>query len=295
MLIFPSQVENATLNDVDILLDNDDGFNCDVSEFCQENCSLCIANCNVHRLKRGVTDLIELLEADFISDCEVCVNKTITSEAVDIDSTLQSITLQLISPTAQNFYCVSSLNFDNLCNALYSHLMQVPIFLVQSFHCDRLLELQSRLEIVSSWLMNNSDNFTNSALFTRLQEEVETLNKTVLPETRKSLVRPTHPQYYNVHCQAKCMDCYINFFCIILQETLNEKNCTAMEVFDDVSECEIISITEITESVTAQLMINSGCNMEPSLVLYLRMLNILRFNYSHFIRHLQSESLDLLS
>ena len=106
MNIVQTQVENATVHSADVLLDIDEEASC-LSEFCRENCSVCLANCNVHRLKRGVIDLVGLLEADFISECEVCVNHSIKIQAMQLRNTFNSITDQLISPTPQNYQCVS--------------------------------------------------------------------------------------------------------------------------------------------------------------------------------------------
>ena len=44
------------------------GVEC-VGEYCQENCSACIANCGIHRLKSATAELIEFLRADFVSEC----------------------------------------------------------------------------------------------------------------------------------------------------------------------------------------------------------------------------------
>lgn len=80
-----------------------DILNC--SENCRENCSLCIANCGVHRLKRGVMDLIELLE---LSDCALCVEETLQTEAVELADTLDTIsTDEMLSVETENFHCVS--------------------------------------------------------------------------------------------------------------------------------------------------------------------------------------------
>ena len=69
------------------------------------------------------------------------------------------------------------------------------MFLVQMAQCDRLLELQNRLEIISSWMVNTSHSLENSTF----PGDVERLSSTVLPEIRISLV------CLSCHCTYKCV------------------------------------------------------------------------------------------
>ena len=93
-----------------------DSISC-VSDLCRNNCAVCIANCGVHRLRRGVLDLVELLEADYFPDthmCTVCVDEDVLSEADELGNTLNDITYELFAPR-NNFQCVSGQNNVLLC------------------------------------------------------------------------------------------------------------------------------------------------------------------------------------
>ena len=82
-----------------------------LSEFCSENCGLCKARCELHRLRTGVEDLTGLLETDYVSPCDVCVSTAVQAETVEMGNLLESIGDQLIPSTS--FYCVSFTCQDN--------------------------------------------------------------------------------------------------------------------------------------------------------------------------------------
>lgn len=78
-----------------------------VSDFCRNNCSVCVANCGIHQLRRGLADLFILLKADNITashECKVCVDEGILSEAETLATTLTGITTELLQKDDQ---CVS--------------------------------------------------------------------------------------------------------------------------------------------------------------------------------------------
>jgi hypothetical protein len=61
------------------------------SGFCRENCQVCTANCELHRLRTGVRDLTLLLETDYLSECEVCVDTAVQTEAGEIRRRLREL------------------------------------------------------------------------------------------------------------------------------------------------------------------------------------------------------------
>ena len=78
---------------------------CVNSEYCSQNCGVCQANCELHRLRRGVLDLVGLLEADYVSECEVCVDPAVQRETVEMRNVLERAGDDLIPSTP--LLCVS--------------------------------------------------------------------------------------------------------------------------------------------------------------------------------------------
>ena len=71
-----------------------------------------------------------------------------------------------------------------------------------------------------------------------------------------------------------------------MQESLEARGCPTLSEFITETECEPVSSTLIAEEVANQLP-GSGCGLEPELVVGLRTLNLLRYNYSHLVQRLQ--------
>lgn len=176
--------------------DKEEGFDSSVyipdcsNYLCRDNCSMCIANCAVHRLKRGIMDLIQLLEDD-LPECAVCVEESLQTEAVQLDNTLEAITDELLKPTSENL-CVSFILMHLVAKTLLYiiHLASVtqPLYFPQLHHCDQLLELQGRLEMISMWMNDSLTSLNGSHSFQNLELLVERLSVGILPEIRKSLV-----------------------------------------------------------------------------------------------------------
>ena len=78
-----------------------------MSEFCSQHCGVCRANCELHRLKTGVEDLVGLLEADYVSQCDVCVDTAVQRESVEMRGVLESVGDELIPSTP--LLCVNCL------------------------------------------------------------------------------------------------------------------------------------------------------------------------------------------
>lgn len=112
------EVMNSTLpviqTHINSTEDEEEGFNGSVdipdcsNYLCQDNCSMCIANCAVHRLKRGVVDLIQLVEDDrnLLPQCAVCVEESLQTEAVEIANMLDAIADEMLPRPPENL-CVS--------------------------------------------------------------------------------------------------------------------------------------------------------------------------------------------
>ena len=108
-----------------------------VSEICSENCALCRASCQLHRLKVGVRDLVDLLEADYVSECEVCVDTAVQTETVEMRTLLNSIGDELIPNTPH--YCVSLYyilynNYTKLLELLTLRLTWYSMFGTHNLH-----------------------------------------------------------------------------------------------------------------------------------------------------------------
>ena len=86
---------------------------CD-NDLCRNNCTICTANCGVHQLKTGVLDLIALLETDPNSpdlhehSCTLCADERVRNERVELANKLEAIADVILSPTPDNYQCVST-------------------------------------------------------------------------------------------------------------------------------------------------------------------------------------------
>lgn len=173
--------------------DEEDGFDSsvyipDCSHFLCRDCSMCIANCAVHRLKRGIMDLIQLLEYDHVPECEVCVEESLQTEAVQLADKLEEITDELLNQTACVSFILMHFVADTLLYIIHHAYVSQHLYFPQLHHCDQLLELQGRLEMISTWMNDSLTSLNGSHSFQNLELLVERLSVGVLPEIRKSLV-----------------------------------------------------------------------------------------------------------
>ena len=79
---------------------------------------------------------------------------------------------------------------------------------------------------------------------------------------------------------------YVQLPIMLSQETLGARDCSLLSEFISGTECVPVSLSQLSEEV-ASLLPGSGCGLEQEVVLGLRTLNILRYNFSHFVRRLQ--------